>query len=43
MKKWLFLHLIFGNIAKENVFYDILAPQNAFLRYKNMKFKKSKN
>ena len=28
-----------GNIGKENVFYDILERKNAFLRYKNKKFK----
>ena len=32
-----------GNIAQENVFYDILERNNAFLGYKNKKFKKSKN
>ena len=32
-----------GNIAQENVFYDILERENAFLGYKNKKFKKSKN
>ena len=32
-----------GNIGQENVFYDILEPRNAFLGYKNMKFKKAKN
>ena len=32
-----------GNIAQENVFYDILERKNAFLGYKNKKFKKSKN
>ena len=32
-----------GTICQENVFYDILEPQNAFLGYKNNKFKKSKN
>ena len=32
-----------GNIRKENVFYDILEPKNAFLNYKNKKSKKSKN
>ena len=32
-----------GNIDKENVFYDILERKNAFLGYKNKKFKKSKN
>ena len=33
----------FGNIGKENVFYDILETKNAFLRYKNQMLKKSKN
>ena len=37
--KFLFL----GNIGQENVFYDILERKNAFLGYKNKKFKKSKN
>ena len=32
-----------GNIEQENVFYDILERKNAFLGYKNKKFKKSKN
>ena len=32
-----------GNVGQENVFYDILERKNAFLRYKNKKFKKSKN
>ena len=32
-----------GNIGQENVFYDILEPKNAFLGYKNKKFKKSNN
>ena len=32
-----------GNIGQENVFYDILERKNAFLRYKNKKFKKTKN
>ena len=36
---WFFL----GNIGKENVFYDIQERKNAFLGYKNKKFKKSKN
>ena len=31
------------NIGHENVFYDILERKNAFLGYKNKKFKKSKN
>ena len=38
-----FFHLFFlGNIGQENVFYDILDRKNAFLGYKNKKFKKSK-
>ena len=32
-----------GNIGLENVFYDILERENAFVGYKNKKFKKSKN
>ena len=32
-----------GNIGQDNVFYDILERKNVFLRYKNKKFKKSKN
>ena len=32
-----------GNIGQENVFYDILERENAFLGYKNNKFKKSGN
>ena len=32
-----------GNLSQENVFYDILERKNAFLGYKNKKFKKSKN
>ena len=32
-----------GNIGQENVFSDILERKNAFLGYKNNKFKKSKN
>ena len=31
------------NIGKENVFYDILERKNAFLGYKNKKFKTAKN
>ena len=30
-------------MSQENVFYDILERKNAFLGYKNKKFKKSKN
>ena len=35
--------IFLGNIGQENVFYDILERKNAFLGYKNNKFKKSKN
>ena len=31
------------NIRQEHVFYDILEGENAFLGYKNKKFKKPKN
>ena len=30
-------------MGEENVFYDILEEKNAFLSYKNKKFKLSKN
>ena len=39
----IFPTFVFGNIGKENVFYDILERKNAFLGYKNKKFKNSKN
>ena len=32
-----------GNIVQENIFYEILEGENAFLSYKNKKFKKWKN
>ena len=32
-----------ANIGQQNVFDDIIEPKNAFLGYKNNKFKKSKN
>ena len=32
-----------GNIDQENVFYDVLERKNAFLGYKNKKFKQFKN
>ena len=32
-----------GNKGQENAFYDIQKRKNAFLRYKNKNFKKSKN
>ena len=42
VKKWPFFQLFFlGNIGQENVFYDTLEGKNAFLGYKNKKFKKS--
>ena len=44
VQKWPFFQLFFlGNIGQENVFHDILQRKNAFLGYKNKKFKKSKN
>ena len=44
VQNWSFLHVfILGNIGQENVFYDILEGKNAFLSYKNKKFKKLKN
>ena len=44
VQKWpLFQPVFLGNIGKENVFHDILAEKNAYLGYKNKKFKKSKN
>ena len=39
----LFNFFFLGNIAQENVFNDILERKNAFLSYKNKKFKRSKN
>ena len=44
VQKWPFFQLFFlGNIGEKNVFYDILDWKNAFLGYKNKKFKKWKN
>ena len=44
VQKWALFQLFFlGIIGQENVFYDILERQNAFLSYKNKKVKKSKN
>ena len=38
VQKWPFFQLFFlGNIGQENVFYDILERENAFLGYKNKK------
>ena len=44
-QKWSFFkHFFFlGCIGQENIFYDILEGENAFLGYENKKFKKSKN
>ena len=43
VQKWPFFQLFFlGNIGQQNVFYDILEQKNAFLGYKNKKFKKPK-
>ena len=40
VQNWPFLRVsILGNIIQENVFYDILEGKNAFLGYKNKKFK----
>ena len=38
-----FSNFFFRQYKKGNVFYDILERKNAFLGYKNKKFKKSKN
>ena len=44
VQKWPFFQLFFlGNVGQKDVFYDILERKNAFLVYKNKKFKKSKN
>ena len=41
VQKWQVFQIFFlGNIAQENVFYDILEQKNAFLGHKNKKFKK---
>ena len=42
-KMAIFQTFFLGNIEQENVFYDMLERKNAFLGYKNKKFKKSKN
>ena len=38
-----FSNFFLANVGQENVFYDILEPENAFLAYKNNKFTRSKN
>ena len=44
VKNWSFLHLfILGKIGQGKVFYDILDRKNAFLDYKNINLKNSKN
>ena len=44
VQKWPFFQLSFlGNIAEENIFYDVLKGKYIFPDYKNKKFKKSKN
>ena len=44
VQKWPFFQLFFlSNIRQEPVFYDILEGENAFLGYKNKKFKKPKS
>ena len=44
VQNWPFFYLIIlGNIGQENAFYDIPERKNAFLGYKNKKFKNSKN
>ena len=43
VQNWPFLHVfIFGNRGQEYVFYGILEGINAFLGYKNKKFKSRK-
>ena len=43
-KKGHFINFFFlSNLGHQNPFYDILERKNAFLDYKNKKFKKSKN
>ena len=44
VQKWpVFQFFFLGNIGQENVFYDILERENAFVGYKNKKLKKSEN
>ena len=44
VQKWPLFKLFFlGNISQENVVNDILERKNAFLGFKNKKFKNSKN
>ena len=43
VQNWPFFHLFLGILGQENVFYDILERENAFLGHKNNNFKKWKN
>ena len=43
VQNWPFLNFFLGIIAQQNVFYDILERENAFLGHKNRRFKKWKN
>ena len=44
VQKWPFFQLFFfGNRGLDNVFYNIVKVKNAFLGYRNKKFKKFKN
>ena len=42
-KMSIFQTFLLGNIGRENVFYDILEQENAFLGYISKNFKKLKN
>ena len=42
-KMAIFPNFFLGNIGEKNVFYDTIKRKNAYLGYKNKKFKKSKN
>ena len=43
VQKWPFFQVfLFSNIGQENVFFDILETENAFIGYKNNKLKKVK-
>ena len=42
-KMAIFPTFFFRNRGQENVFYNIVEQKDAFLGYKNKKFKKSKN
>ena len=43
LKMAIFPTFLFGNRGQENVFYIIVEHKNAFLAYKNKRFKQSKN